>query len=193
MSAMNGLSAMRSGYFTSSPPGGRPLAVAVTTYCFCSSSSRFARSRRIMRGRARGADHDHRHPQVLRAPRRPCPSSSGWSRIVRVHQAADRGPEPDVGEIEQHQRQQEVRRREAEEAEEGEAVVAPAVLVRGRIDADRERHHPGEEHGGEARSRRSGTAGRRSPRSPAGRTRTSSRDRRAAGRRPRRRYCCQNG
>ena len=31
MSAMNGLSAMRSGYFTSRPNGGMPLARAVTT------------------------------------------------------------------------------------------------------------------------------------------------------------------
>ena len=30
MSAMNGLSAIRSGYFTSALPGGRPLAWAVT-------------------------------------------------------------------------------------------------------------------------------------------------------------------
>ena len=48
MSAMNGLSAMRSGYFSNSRVGGMPLARAVTTYCFCSSSSRLARRRRIM-------------------------------------------------------------------------------------------------------------------------------------------------
>ncbi len=47
MSAMKGLSDSRSGYFTSSRPRGRPLARAVTTYCFCSSSSRLARRRRI--------------------------------------------------------------------------------------------------------------------------------------------------
>ena len=48
MSAMNGLSDIRSGYFTSSRNGGSPFARAVTTYCFWSSSRRFARSRRIM-------------------------------------------------------------------------------------------------------------------------------------------------
>ena len=48
MSAMNGFSDMRSGYFTSSRNGGMPLARAVTTYCFCNSSSRLARRRRIM-------------------------------------------------------------------------------------------------------------------------------------------------
>ena len=48
ISEMNGLSAMRSGYLNSTLNGCRPLARAVTTYCFCSSSSRLARSRRII-------------------------------------------------------------------------------------------------------------------------------------------------
>ncbi len=34
MSAMKGLSDMRSGYFTSRRPGDRPLARPVVTYCF---------------------------------------------------------------------------------------------------------------------------------------------------------------
>src|SRR5579862_474654 len=48
ISETNGLSAKRSGYLNSTLSGGRPLARAVTTYCFCSSSSRLARRRRIM-------------------------------------------------------------------------------------------------------------------------------------------------
>src|SRR5688572_4587542 len=48
MSAMKGLSEMRSGYLMSKRPGGRPLARPVVTYCLLSSSSRLARSRRIM-------------------------------------------------------------------------------------------------------------------------------------------------
>ena len=48
MSEMKKLSASRIGYLRSSLPGGRPLARPVTTYCFCSSSSRFARILRIM-------------------------------------------------------------------------------------------------------------------------------------------------
>src|SRR3984893_3344339 len=48
ISEMNGLSERRSGYLNSSLTGGTPLARAVTTYCFCNSSSRLARSRRIM-------------------------------------------------------------------------------------------------------------------------------------------------
>ena len=34
-------------------------------------------------------------------------------------------------------------------AEEGEAVIAPAILVGRRVDADRERDHPGEDDGGD--------------------------------------------
>src|SRR3546814_10848216 len=42
-----------------------------------------------------------------------------------------------------------VRRREAQKAEEGQAVVRPTVLVCRRVDPDRERHHPREDDGGE--------------------------------------------
>src|SRR5579883_585029 len=48
ISAMNGLSASRKGYLTKARNGGSPLARAVITYCFCNSSSRLARRRRIM-------------------------------------------------------------------------------------------------------------------------------------------------
>src|SRR5437868_5320302 len=48
ISEMNGLSAIRKGYLNSVLSGRRPLARAVTTYCFCNSSSRLARNLRIM-------------------------------------------------------------------------------------------------------------------------------------------------
>src|SRR5690606_13004773 len=48
MSAMKGLSAILSGYLTSSFPSLIPFARAVVTYCRCSSSSRLALSRRII-------------------------------------------------------------------------------------------------------------------------------------------------
>ena len=48
MSETKGLSAMRKGYLKSSRRADMPLARPVTTYCFCSSSSRLARKRRIM-------------------------------------------------------------------------------------------------------------------------------------------------
>ena len=48
MSAMKKFSDMRNGYFSTVRIGGTPLARAVMTYCFFSSSSRLARMRRIM-------------------------------------------------------------------------------------------------------------------------------------------------
>ncbi len=48
ISATKGLRDIRSGYLTSTLKGCSPLARAVTTYCLSSSSSRLARSRRIM-------------------------------------------------------------------------------------------------------------------------------------------------
>src|SRR5207249_4009580 len=48
ISEMNGFNAMRSGYLNRILDGRSPLARAVTTYCFCNSSRRLARSRRIM-------------------------------------------------------------------------------------------------------------------------------------------------
>ena len=144
ISEMKKLSDMRSGYLTSALNGCRPLARAVTTYCFCSSSSRLARSRRIMpavpavpmmiTGIHRCARIDCALAQLI-----------GSAEILLVHQMADRGAEPDIGEIHQHQRQHEVRHGEAEQAEEGQAVVAPAVLMRRRIDADRKGDQPGED------------------------------------------------
>src|SRR5215469_11792498 len=48
ISEMNGFRAIRNGYLNSTLRGGSPFARAVTTYCFCNSSSRLARNRRIM-------------------------------------------------------------------------------------------------------------------------------------------------
>ena len=148
MSEMKKLSAMRSGYLTSALKGCRPLARAVTTYCFCSSSSRLARSRRIMpavpavpmimTGIHRCSRIDLTLAQLIGSP-----------KILRIHQMADRRAEPDIGEIHQDQRQHEIRDGEAEQAEEGQPVVAPAVLVRRRIDADRKGDQPGEDDGDE--------------------------------------------
>jgi ABC-type Na+ transport system ATPase subunit NatA len=48
ISATKKFMAIRRGYLRKSFPGGRPLALPVVTYCFSSSSSRFARRRRII-------------------------------------------------------------------------------------------------------------------------------------------------
>ncbi len=66
-------------------------------------------------------------------------------QVLLVHQVSDRDAEPDIGEIHHHQRQHEVRHREAEQADEGDAVVTPTVLMGRRVDADRKRDGPGEE------------------------------------------------
>src|SRR5678815_940915 len=67
------------------------------------------------------------------------------AEVFGRHDAADRQAELRVGEVHQHQREQEVGRGEADVAEESEAVVAPAVLPRGGVEADRERDRPGEQ------------------------------------------------
>ena len=87
----------------------------MTTYCFCSSSSKFARSRRIM-----PAVPDV--PMTITGIHR-CSSTernlAQPHRLIdelRVHQSAHRGAEHDVSEVQQHQSEQEVRRRESEES-----------------------------------------------------------------------------
>ena len=78
-------------------------------------------------GGARRADHDDRHPEMLEHRHELAPAP-GRIDVLRIHQPADRGAERDIGEIEQDQREQEVGRGQAEEAEEGEAVVGPSSI-----------------------------------------------------------------
>ncbi len=97
-------------------------------------------------GGAGEANDDDRDPK-MREDRERLSGAPRRVEIARVHQAADRQAEIDVGEIEQHQREKKVRRRQAEKADEGQRVVAPAVLVRRRVDADREGDDIGEDDG----------------------------------------------
>ena len=62
--------------------------------------------------------------------------------IFRIHQTADWRTEHHIGEIQHNQRQQEVRRRQAQEADKRQPVVAPTVLVRRGIKADRKGDDP---------------------------------------------------
>ena len=137
ISATKKFSAMRSGYFTSALNGCRPLARAVTTYCFCNSSSRLARRRRIMPAVPGSADDDDGYPEMREDRRRLVPAHR-LRQVFLVHQMADRSAEPDIGEIHQDQRQHEIRDGDADQAQEGQAVIPPAILVGCRIDADRE-------------------------------------------------------
>src|SRR4051812_1000151 len=65
---------------------------------------------------------------------------------VRRHDAADRKAELDVRDVHEHEREQKVGRGKAYIAEEGKAMVTPAVLMRGGVDADWECDGPREEH-----------------------------------------------
>ena len=67
--------------------------------------------------------------------------------VLLVHETADRGAEPGVCDVEQHECEQEIRRGEADETQERERVVADAVLTGRRIDTDRKRDNPNEDNG----------------------------------------------
>ena len=133
------------------------------------------------RGGAAGADDDDRDPEVARGGRRTCPSSTARSTYSGEIQPADVLAEVLVGHVHQRQRHDEVGDGEAEEAEEGEDVVADRVAAHGGVDADRQRHGPDEEQRADARPRGSSPCAPRSARQPAGSTRTSSRSRRGRG------------
>lgn len=94
------------------------------------------------------ADDDDRNPDMLQDRLRLRPAHR-FGKIFLVHQVADRSPKPDVGEIHEDQGQHEIRDRDADEPDERQAVIAPAILVRGGIEADREGDDPGEDDGDE--------------------------------------------
>ena len=71
----------------------------------------------------------------------------GLINELRVHEAPDRGAEVHVGEIEHYQRQQEVGCGESNEADKGQAVISPTVLVGRRIDSNWKGNKPGEDDG----------------------------------------------
>ena len=79
-------------------------------------------------------------PDLRQAPR----------RVLQLgrEQPADVGVEEHEPEVQHHQREQEVRDRQADEADEGDDVVADRVLAHRGIDADRQRQHPGEDQRG---------------------------------------------
>ena len=77
-----------------------------------------------------------------------CPGP--WlAEVLRIHNAADRHAEVDVGKVHQHQGQQKVRRGEADVAHQRQAVISPAILTGSRIDADGKGDGEGEQDGKE--------------------------------------------
>ena len=76
MSEMKKLSAIRSGYLRSSLPGGRPLARAGDDVLLLQLVEQVRAHLADHAGRAAGADHEHRDPQVIEHRLRPSPSST---------------------------------------------------------------------------------------------------------------------
>ena len=148
MSAMNGLSDIRSGYFTRSRNGGSPLARPVTTYCFWSSSRRFARRRRIIAavpevpmtttGIHRCSSTDTNFGQLM-----------GWS----TNSGSIRPPIDVPNTTFAKYRSTRARRKFGVASPRNPISVrpwiAPTVLVGRGVDPDGERDHPGEDDGRE--------------------------------------------
>ena len=79
MSAMNGLSAMRSGYFNSSRRGGRPLARAGDHVLLLQLVEQVGAQPPDHAGGAGGADDDHRDPEMLEHRAATLAQLHGWS------------------------------------------------------------------------------------------------------------------
>ena len=94
-----------------------------------------------------GADHDDRDPEMRAAGPRTWPSSTARPRYSGENRPPTLCPKIPVGDIHQHQRQEEVRDGEAEEAEKGEDVVADRIAAHRRVDADRQRDRPDQKAG----------------------------------------------
>ena len=97
--------------------------------------------------RVGGADHQHRYPQMGQHGAQ-LPPGKRFPQVPGIHQPADGDAERDVGQVEQDQRQQEIGGGKAQKPQQGQAVVAPTVLVGGRIDPDRKGNHPCKQDGG---------------------------------------------
>ena len=82
MSAMNGLSDMRSGYFTSALPGRQALGLGGDVVGLLQLVEQVGAQAADHAGGAGGADHDHRHPQVLEHRDELAPSSSAGRDIA---------------------------------------------------------------------------------------------------------------
>ncbi len=176
----NGLSAIRTGYFSMILVLGQALGPGGDDVGLVQLVGEVGAQDPDQRRGAGGADDDDRDPQVRPTGRRTWPSSTAHLTYSRREQPADGLPEVAVGDVHQRQRQDEVGDGEADEAEEGEDVVADRMPPHRRVDADRQRHGPDEQQ-------RSATETDSvepmplpdQPRRPAGSTRTSSRNRRA--------------
>ncbi len=100
-----------------------------------------------LRGAAERQD-DRRQRQMLEQVEHLAPAPAG-ELVFRGEQPTDIGAEEPERQVHDDQRQQEVRHRETDEADQGEDIVADRVLAHRRVDADRQRQAPDQEQGGE--------------------------------------------
>ena len=91
-------------------------------------------------------DHDDRQRQMPEPVEQLGEAPRGVFELAGK-QAAGADPEQGQEQVHQDQGEQEVGGRQADEPHHGEAVVAERVLVGGGVDADRDRHHIGEQQG----------------------------------------------
>jgi hypothetical protein len=170
-------------------PCGRPLARAVVTYCFCSSSSRLARRRRIMppcrRCRSRPPARSCARPGSSRTCRATTARRCSFSSIRPPIETAEPRfiGEDRAGSVASRK----FGRREAEVAEEGDRRGRPSCTGASRSRRRSGRHDVDEDHdGGEGHARPTATC--RSPTTSStglADIRRTSRGRPAAGRRSR--------
>ena len=144
----NGLSAMRTGYLRTSRRSGQALGLGGDDIGLVEFVGEVGAQDADQRGRAGRADDDDRDPQMGEEVEE-LGQGPGRVDVLRRIEAADALSEIFVGEVHQRQREDEVRDGEADEAEEGEDVVADRVAADGRVDADRQRHRPDEEQRGD--------------------------------------------
>ncbi|MCY1243209.1 hypothetical protein D9M72_562140 [compost metagenome] len=69
----------------------------------------------------------------------------GFGHVFLIHEVTDRNAEPDIGEVHHDQRQHEVGDGYTNQPHQRQAVIAPAILMRSRVNADRECDQPGED------------------------------------------------
>ena len=113
ISEMKKLSAMRSGYLTSALNGCSALGARRDHILLLQLVEQIGPEPPDHAGRAGGADDDDRNPQ-MREDGLDLRPAHRLGHILRIHEVADRGAEPDIGEIHEDQRQHEIRNGETD-------------------------------------------------------------------------------
>ena len=104
------------------------------TYCFLQLIEQHAAHHPNQPGGTRGAQDEHRNPQVGKHVQH-LAEAPARLQVLRREQPSDAGPEVLKADIHEDQRQQEVGRRQPGVADDGDEEVPRGVLVEGRVDA----------------------------------------------------------